>query len=94
MAHVKGVGTTSLGRDSQGQRLGIKLYGGQLAKAGNIIIRQRGTKYRAGKNVKMGHDNTLFAVASGIVQFSKKRVKKFNNTLQVATTVKVLPPKK
>lgn len=94
MAHVKGVGTTSLGRDSQGQRLGVKLYGGQLARTGNIIIRQRGTKYRAGKNVKMGSDNTLFASLNGFVEFTKKRVKKYNNTSAFVNVVNVVPVKK
>ncbi len=91
MAHVKGVGTTSLGRDSHGQRLGVKLYGGQIAKAGNIIVRQRGTKYRAGKNVKMGRDNTLFALQDGQVVFSRKRIKKFNNSLVFANFVSIKP---
>jgi len=94
MAHVKGVGTTSLGRDSHGQRLGVKLFGGQVAKAGNIIIRQRGTKYRAGRNVKMGSDNTLFAQKAGQVVFSRKKIRKFNNSLEPANFVSIKPATK
>jgi large subunit ribosomal protein L27 len=74
MAHKKSAGSTALGRDSQSQRLGIKLYAGEAAKAGSIIVRQRGTKYRAGKNVKRGKDDTLFAVAAGFVKFSNRKI--------------------
>jgi len=91
MAHVKGTGTTSLGRDSQGQRLGIKLYGGQLAKNGSIIVRQRGTKFRAGQNVKRATDDTLFATSVGKVSFKKKKIKRFNGQLKEATFVNVIP---
>jgi len=70
MAHKKGVGSSRNGRDSQGQRLGVKLFGGQTARAGNIIIRQRGTKYHPGVNVKRGGDDTLFAVADGRIVFT------------------------
>ncbi len=91
MAHVKGTGTTHLGRDSQGQRLGIKLYGGQAAKNGNIIVRQRGTQYRAGQNVKRSRNDTLFATVDGTVSFKKKMVKRFNGKLKKTTFVSVLP---
>jgi len=91
MAHVKGTGTTGLGRDSQGQRLGIKLYGGQIAKAGGIIVRQRGTKFRAGQNVKRANDDTLFATITGKVSFKKKKIKKFNGYLENSTFVSVIP---
>jgi len=77
MAHKKGVGSTDNGRDSQSNRLGVKLFGGQLAIAGNILIRQRGTKFHAGENVYMGKDHTLHAKVDGIVDFTvgrKKRV--------------------
>jgi large subunit ribosomal protein L27 len=74
MAHTKSGGSTALGRDSAGQRLGVKLYGGQVAKPGNIIVRQRGSKFRAGLNVQIGKDYTLYSVMNGIVNFSKKRV--------------------
>jgi large subunit ribosomal protein L27 len=69
MAHKKGQGSTKNGRDSNAQRLGIKLYGGQTAIAGNIIVRQRGTRYHPGKNVGIGKDDTLFALATGTVEF-------------------------
>lgn len=69
MAHKKGGSSTTNGRDSQGQRLGVKRYGGQLVRAGNILIRQRGTAVKAGENVGVGVDHTLFAKADGIVKF-------------------------
>ena len=72
MAQKKAGGSSRNGRDSESKRLGVKLYGGQLAKAGNIIIRQRGTEYRAGPGVGMGRDHTLFALIEGNIQFSKK----------------------
>lgn len=90
MAHVKGSGTTSLGRDSQGQRLGIKLYAGQAAKIGSILVRQRGTKYRPGLNVKRSHDDTLFATKSGKVEFKTRRIKKFSGKMSIATFINVL----
>ncbi len=73
MAHKKGVGSTDNGRDSKSKRLGVKLFGGQLAIPGNIIIRQRGTKYHPGENVGMGKDHTLYALAEGNVAFMKGR---------------------
>ncbi len=73
MAHKKGVGSSDNGRDSKSNRLGVKLFGGQLAIAGNILIRQRGTKYHAGENVYMGKDHTLHARVDGIVDFSVGR---------------------
>jgi len=72
MAHVKGQGSTSNGRDSQAKRLGVKIYGDQVAKAGAIIVRQRGTKFYPGTNVGMGKDNTLFAKSEGIVKFVRR----------------------
>ena len=74
MAHKKGQGSSKNGRDSNAKRLGIKMYGGQLAKAGNIIVRQRGTQFHPGRSVGMGRDHTLFALADGIVQFGGRRV--------------------
>jgi large subunit ribosomal protein L27 len=71
MAHKKGQGSTQNGRDSVSKRLGVKKFGGELVIAGNIIIRQRGTKYRAGNNVGMGRDHTLFALKDGEVKFDK-----------------------
>ncbi|MCT4638253.1 MAG: 50S ribosomal protein L27 [Bacteroidales bacterium] len=73
MAHKKGVGSSKNGRESESKRLGVKLFGGQTAKAGNIIVRQRGTKHNAGENVGIGKDHTLFALVSGTVRFSRKR---------------------
>jgi large subunit ribosomal protein L27 len=72
MAHKKGAGSSRNGRESHSKRLGIKLFGGQLAKAGNIIVRQRGTVHHAGENVGIGKDHTLFALKDGVVTFRKK----------------------
>ncbi len=71
MAHKKGEGSVKNGRDSQSKRLGVKIYGGQPAVAGNIIIRQRGTQYHPGQNVGVGKDFTLFALTDGLVEFKK-----------------------
>jgi large subunit ribosomal protein L27 len=73
MAHKKGMGSSRNGRESESKRLGIKLFGGQFAKAGNILVRQRGTKHYPGKNVGMGKDHTLFALADGNVEFQKRK---------------------
>jgi len=89
MAHKKAGGSTRLGRDSNAQRLGIKLYGGQKAEAGSIIVRQRGTKYRPGKNTSTGKDDSIFATASGIVKFTKKKIKKFTGKLEHAQIINV-----
>ena len=71
MAHKKGVGSSQNGRESASKRLGLKIFGGQFAKAGSIIVRQRGTVHNPGKNVGMGKDHTLFALCDGIVEFKK-----------------------
>ena len=73
MAHKKGEGSVKNGRDSESKRLGVKIFGGQAAIAGNIIVRQRGTVYHAGKSVGVGKDFTLFALSSGVVEFKKGR---------------------
>ncbi|MCL4129308.1 UNVERIFIED_CONTAM: hypothetical protein GTU68_039613 [Idotea baltica] len=73
MAHKKGAGSSNNGRESQSKRLGVKIYGGQAAIAGNIIVRQRGTSHHPGKNVGMGKDHTLFALTTGVVEFKKGR---------------------
>ncbi|SHF40189.1 large subunit ribosomal protein L27 [Mariniphaga anaerophila] len=73
MAHKKGVGSSKNGRESESKRLGVKIYGGQYAKAGNILVRQRGTQHYPGENVGMGKDHTLFALIEGTVMFQKKR---------------------
>ncbi|WP_117237998.1 50S ribosomal protein L27 [Thermus sediminis] len=72
MAHKKGLGSTKNGRDSQAKRLGVKRYGGQMVKAGHILVRQRGTRFKPGKNVGMGRDFTLFALVDGVVEFQDK----------------------
>jgi large subunit ribosomal protein L27 len=72
MAHKKGVGSSKNGRESHSKRLGVKIFGGQLAIAGNIIVRQRGTRHHAAEGVGMGKDHTLFALRDGIVTFNKK----------------------
>ena len=72
MAHKKGVGSSRNGRDSQSQRLGVKRYGGQFVRAGNILVRQRGTKFHPGTNVGKGSDDTLFAKVDGVVNFERK----------------------
>ena len=72
MAHKKGVGSSKNGRESESKRLGVKLFGGQFAKAGNIIVRQRGTVHNPGENVGLGRDHTLFALVDGTVTFKKK----------------------
>jgi len=73
MAHKKGVGSSKNGRESESKRLGVKIFGGQAAKAGNILVRQRGTTHYPGENVGMGRDHTLFALTDGTVQFQKKK---------------------
>jgi len=73
MAHKKGAGSSRNGRESESKRLGVKIFGGQFAKAGNIIVRQRGTKHHPGLNVGIGKDHTLFALINGTVQFKKGR---------------------
>jgi large subunit ribosomal protein L27 len=73
MAHKKGAGSSRNGRESESKRLGVKLYGGQIVKAGNILVRQRGTVHHPGSNVGIGRDHTLFAMTDGMVKFTKKR---------------------
>tara|TARA_Y100000385_G_scaffold81866_1_gene83852 strand:- start:1534 stop:1794 length:261 start_codon:yes stop_codon:yes gene_type:complete len=82
MAHKKGVGSSKNGRESESKRLGVKIFGGQLAISGNIIVRQRGTKHYPGENVGMGKDHTLFALTNGIVEFRKRE----NNRSFVSVT--------
>ena len=84
MAHKKGVGSSKNGRESHSKRLGLKLFGGQMAKAGNILVRQRGTDHYPGKNVGMGKDHTLYALVDGVVTFRKTRENR--------SYVSVLPP--
>lgn len=91
MAHKKAGGSTQLGRDSISKRLGVKLFEGQFARTGAIIIRQRGTKFRPGKGVLKGKDDTIFASMDGIVRFSNKKVRKFHGHLERAKFVSVIP---
>lgn len=93
MSHKKAGGSTSLGRDSQAQRLGVKRYSGQLVKSGNILVRQRGTRIHPGKNVLKGGDDTLFTSVSGIVKFTQKKVRSFTGKLVNRKFVHVLPAK-
>ena len=85
MAHKKGEGSVKNGRDSQSKRLGVKIFGGQPAISGNIILRQRGTEYHPGSNVGVGKDFTLFAVVEGVVEFKKGRTDR--RTVSVVTEV-------
>ncbi|MBI3255613.1 MAG: 50S ribosomal protein L27 [Candidatus Andersenbacteria bacterium] len=89
MAHKKSGGSTSLGRESESKRLGVKIYGGQPANPGQIIIRQRGTAFRPGVNVRRGEDDTLYAAVAGVVQFSRKKVRNFAGKIKQATFVHV-----
>ncbi|MBI4256654.1 50S ribosomal protein L27 [Candidatus Uhrbacteria bacterium] len=82
MAHKKAGGSTSLGRDSHGQRLGVKVADGAQANAGQILVRQRGTKIHPGKNVQIGGDDTLYAAVAGIVKFTKKMKANFHGALK------------
>lgn len=84
MAHKKAGGSSRNGRDSAGQRLGVKLFGGEQARGGNIIIRQRGTKYYPGENVDMGRDHTIFAVKDGVVRFRQKTGKRMYVSVETA----------
>ncbi len=81
MAHKKAAGSTRLGRDSQSKRLGVKRYGGQLVNAGEVLVRQRGTKYHPGHNVKRGGDDTLLSLVAGVVRFQKKLHRRFTGAL-------------
>ena len=91
MAHRKAGGTTDLGRDSIAKRLGVKIYGNQKAKVGNIIIRQRGTKYHPGANVKRTEDDTLMALVDGTVKFKQKKTRSFTGKLETRMFVSVEP---
>jgi large subunit ribosomal protein L27 len=81
MAHRKAGGSTALGRDSISKRLGVKIFGGEKINVGNIIVRQRGTKFHPGKNVKRGEDDTLFSLKEGIVKFSVKKIRNFTGKI-------------
>lgn len=89
MAHKKAQGSTTLGRDSKGQRLGVKLFAGQPANTGSIIIKQRGTKFHPGVNVKRGNDDSLYAVKDGTVSFRSLKRRRFDGSLKKITYVDV-----
>ena len=90
MAHKKAQGSTKNGRDSQSKRLGLKKSAGETVKTGQILVRQRGTKYRPGKNVLIGKDDTLYAGTNGTVGFLKKKVRTFHGTLIKKTFIQIL----
>jgi len=94
MAHKKAGGSTGLGRDSVAKRLGVKISDGQPAKAGQILVRQRGTKIHPGKNVRQGADDTLYAGVAGVVKFSKKQMENFHGALKKRTFANILPEEK
>jgi len=89
MAHKKAGGSTALGRESESKRLGIKIYSGEPVNAGQIIIRQRGTKYRPGTNVRLAGDDTLYAAINGLVHFTRRKVRTFTGALKKTTIVSI-----
>ena len=90
MAHKKAGGSTALGRDSVSKRLGVKIFGNQAVKKGSVIVRQNGTKYHPGKNVEIGGDSTLYALADGMVSFQHKMSKRFHGNLKKTKIVNVV----
>jgi len=90
MAHKKAAGSTSLGRESESKRLGVKITDGDWAKVGSIIIRQRGTKYQPGQNVRLGKDDTIFAMKAGLVKFTTRKMRKYDNSLKTCKFVNVI----
>ncbi len=90
MSHKKAGGSTKNGRDSRAKRLGVKLYQGQVVRAGNILVRQKGSKFRAGENVGLGKDFTLFALKNGVVKFTEKRIKKYDGRIFKSKFVNVV----
>lgn len=90
MSKTKSAGSTSLGRDSRPKYLGVKIYGGKKAKPGSIIIRQRGTKFVPGQNVRRGRDDTLYSIIEGIVKFTTKKIKRFDGNRRMVKVVSVV----
>lgn len=90
MAHTKAAGSTRLGRESASKRLGVKLFDGQTVKTGFVLIRQRGTKWVPGKNVKRGRDDTLYSIKNGIVKFTAKKLKSFDGRKKIVKVVNVI----
>ena len=93
MAHKKAGGSTALGRDSVSKRLGVKIFGNQAVKVGQVIVRQHGSKYHAGKNVQMGKDSTLYSLVNGLVKFQNKQMRKFHGNLKSTRVVSVVSEK-
>ncbi len=91
MSHKKAAGSTENGRDSRSKRLGVKLFGGQAVRAGNILVRQKGNKFHAGENVGTGKDFTLYAFSNGVVKFTQKRRKRFDGRVYRTRYINVLP---
>lgn len=91
MAHTKAAGTSRLGRDSQPKYLGVKLFSGEKAQPGSIIIRQRGTKFKPGKNVKIGSDDTIYSMVNGVVKFTTKNLSRFDGNKRLTKIVNVIP---
>ena len=91
MAHKKAGGSSKNGRDSNAKRRGVKLFGGQTAIAGNVLIRRKGSNFIAGDNVAMGRDFTLFALSSGVVKFTEKKIKKFNGRKYRQSLIHIVP---
>jgi len=89
VAHTKAKGTSKLGRDSRAKRLGVKIFGGQKTNAGQVIVKQRGSKYFAGDGTAMGKDDTLYAKKAGVVNFKKIKITRFSGTKQPKTVVSV-----
>jgi len=90
MSKTKASGTTKLGRDSNPKYLGVKLYAGQKAQAGSIIIRQRGSKFMTGENVRIGRDHTIYAIKEGVIKFTTKRKKNFDGSQRIVKIVNVV----
>lgn len=91
MAHTKAAGSSRNGRDSAGKRLGVKIFGGQIVKNGNIIVRQRGTRMEAGTGTSVGHDQTIYATQAGTLAFTQKQITKFTGQKVRRTFVSVVP---
>ena len=92
MAHTKSAGSTKYGRDSQPKYLGVKKYDGEKVQAGDIVIRQRGSRYCAGTGVRKGSDDTLYAVTPGVIKFTRIRKVRFDGTTRVAPVINVISP--
>lgn len=90
MAHTKAAGSTRLGRESASKRLGVKLFDGQTVKTGSVLVRQRGTKWFPGKNVKRGRDDTLYSIKNGIVKFTTKKLKRFDSRKKIVSVINII----